>query len=101
MSPMLDVSPVRAFADNYIWIVRAATLRTAAIVVDPGDARPVQAALEGAGLELRAILVTHHHADPATGRRSTGRPVRASRASRNPWPTATASNSRTSGSNSA
>ena len=67
MSPMLEVSPVRAFSDNYIWLVRAAPSRAGALVVDPGDARPVQAALERDRLELRAILVTHHHADHVGG----------------------------------
>ena len=38
-----------------------------ALVVDPGDAAPVREALESAQLTLRAILVTHHHADHVGG----------------------------------
>jgi hydroxyacylglutathione hydrolase len=64
---MLEVSPVRAFSDNYIWLIRAPADRSGAVVVDPGDARPVEAALERDGLELRAILVTHHHPDHVGG----------------------------------
>jgi hydroxyacylglutathione hydrolase len=64
---MLDVSPVRAFSDNYIWLIRSPRDRGTAAVVDPGDARPVEAALEQLGLRLRAILVTHHHLDHVGG----------------------------------
>jgi hydroxyacylglutathione hydrolase len=64
---MLEVSPVRAFSDNYLWLVRAPGNRRDAVVVDPGDARPVEAALEQHGLALRAILVTHHHPDHVGG----------------------------------
>jgi hydroxyacylglutathione hydrolase len=64
---MLDVSPVRAFSDNYIWLVRTPEDRGGAVVVDPGDARPVNAALEQHGLKLHAILVTHHHPDHVGG----------------------------------
>ena len=39
---MLRVSPVPAFADNYIWVLHDSTH---ALVVDPGDAAPVQAFL--------------------------------------------------------
>ena len=38
-----------------------------AIVVDPGDAAPVLAALQAQGLQLVGILVTHHHADHIGG----------------------------------
>ena len=38
-----------------------------AIVVDPGDAAPVTRALQDLGLQLQAILVTHHHADHVGG----------------------------------
>jgi len=64
---MLEASPVRAFSDNYLWLIRAPGDRNSAVVVDPGDARPVQAALDEQGLVLRGILVTHHHADHVGG----------------------------------
>jgi hydroxyacylglutathione hydrolase len=64
---MLEVSPVRAFSDNYIWLIRAPADPDAAVVVDPGQAGPVDTALEQHGLRLRAILVTHHHPDHVGG----------------------------------
>jgi len=58
---MLDVTPVRAFSDNYIWVVHGTVSSKRVAVVDPGDAVPVFAHLEATGSELAAILVTHHH----------------------------------------
>lgn len=50
-----------------------------ALVVDPGDAQPVLAALQQGGLTLAAILVTHHHGDHTGGvdtlRKATGAKV--------------------------
>jgi hydroxyacylglutathione hydrolase len=64
---MLQVSPVRAFSDNYIWLIRAPADPGAAIVVDPGDDGPVEQAMQAAGWRLAAILVTHHHGDHVGG----------------------------------
>jgi len=64
---MLQVSPVRAFADNYIWLVHAPRDARSVVAVDPGDARPVEAELQSRGLALRAILITHHHPDHVGG----------------------------------
>lgn len=61
---MLEIIPIPAFRDNYIWLLRNG--RHAA-VVDPGDAVPVLAALHTGGLQLDAILVTHHHHDHQDG----------------------------------
>ncbi len=61
---MFDVIAVPAFKDNYIWLLRKGRL---AVAVDPGDAAPVEAALEREALELAAILITHHHADHQGG----------------------------------
>jgi hydroxyacylglutathione hydrolase len=62
----LEVLAIPAFRDNYIWLLRKANDRSA-IVVDPGDAGPVVQALTQSGLDLAAILVTHHHADHQGG----------------------------------
>jgi len=61
---MATIIPVRAFSDNYVWIVREGTL---AAVVDPGDAAPVLDYVEREGLSICAILATHHHRDHVGG----------------------------------
>jgi hydroxyacylglutathione hydrolase len=62
-----DVTPLAAFADNYIWLIRGPRAPAAVAVVDPGDAAPVFAALQAGGLQLRAVLLTHHHRDHTGG----------------------------------
>ena len=61
---MLEIVPVNAFKDNYVWTLRN---KTHAAVVDPGEARPVLEFLEREKLELAAILATHHHPDHVGG----------------------------------
>ncbi len=62
----LEIVPIRAFADNYLWLFRPLN-SLEACVVDPGDPAPVQRYLEEQGLRLSAILVTHHHRDHTGG----------------------------------
>lgn len=64
MSDTVNLHPIPALRDNYVW---AMWRGEAALVVDPGDATPVQQWLAGAGLQLKAILVTHHHWDHTNG----------------------------------
>ncbi len=64
---MLDATPIRAFSDNYIWMIRGLRDRAQAAVVDPGEAGPVLQTLEALGIGLGAILVTHHHRDHVGG----------------------------------
>jgi hydroxyacylglutathione hydrolase len=61
---MLQVVPVAAFKDNYVWTLRNASH---AAVVDPGEARPVLDYLKRERLTLAAILATHHHPDHVGG----------------------------------
>src|SRR3990167_4446909 len=72
----MNLLALPAFSDNYLWLLHDARQ---AIVVDPGQAEPVLQALEERGLQLQAILVTHHHADHVGGvdalRQATGAPV--------------------------
>lgn len=63
---MLSVTPIPAFRDNYIWLLRQDT-SDAVCVVDPGDAAPVIETLEREGLTLGSVLVTHHHPDHVGG----------------------------------
>lgn len=63
---MLKVIPILALKDNYIWcIVHVPTQQC--VIVDPGEAAPVFAALEQQKLKLAGILVTHHHWDHTKG----------------------------------
>lgn len=58
------IVPIRAFTDNYIWVIRD---DSQAAVVDPGDATPVLDYLRYEKLKLVAILNTHHHNDHVGG----------------------------------
>lgn len=60
----MTLLPLPAFDDNYIWMLHDGHQ---ALVVDPGDEEPVLQALQAQGLQLKAILVTHHHADHVGG----------------------------------
>ncbi|MDR1276894.1 MAG: hydroxyacylglutathione hydrolase [Candidatus Accumulibacter sp.] len=61
---MFDITCIPALKDNYIWLLHKG--RTA-IVVDPGEAFPVEEALSREKLSLRAVLITHAHADHQGG----------------------------------
>jgi hydroxyacylglutathione hydrolase len=64
------------FTDNYVWILHDGE---SAFVVDPGEAPPVLEVLHREKLELKSILVTHHHSDHTGGvsalRQATGAKV--------------------------
>lgn len=60
----IEIIPLPAFRDNYLWLLRRGKL---AAVVDPGDAAVVEDGLAAQGLDLCAILLTHHHADHVGG----------------------------------
>jgi hydroxyacylglutathione hydrolase len=63
---MIEIIPIPAFKDNYIWAIHSKGSRSIWIV-DPGDALPVIRYLESHQLQLGGILVTHHHWDHAGG----------------------------------
>jgi hydroxyacylglutathione hydrolase len=72
----MKLIPLPAFTDNYIWMLHDTRQ---ALVVDPGDAQPVLNTLQQLGVQLQAILVTHHHPDHTGGvaalRQATGAKV--------------------------
>jgi hydroxyacylglutathione hydrolase len=60
----LKVCLIPVLSDNYVFVIEHGQQ---AAVVDPAVAEPVIAALEAKGLELTAILHTHHHSDHIGG----------------------------------
>lgn len=60
----MELIPLPAFSDNYIWILHD---RERALVVDPGEPGGVLAWLEEHAIELDTILITHHHPDHTGG----------------------------------
>ncbi|AGH82157.1 hydroxyacylglutathione hydrolase [Psychromonas sp. CNPT3] len=63
---MLQVITIKAFNDNYIWLIKDSQSQRC-ILVDPGDAQPVLEILEQQNLSVDAILVTHAHQDHIGG----------------------------------
>ena len=63
---MLDITPIPALSDNYIWILKRRDCDTV-VVVDPGEAAPVQAYLARHDYSVGAYLITHHHGDHVGG----------------------------------
>tara|TARA_B110000444_G_scaffold100012_1_gene94690 strand:+ start:80 stop:853 length:774 start_codon:yes stop_codon:yes gene_type:complete len=61
---MIKIEPIKAFNDNYIWLV---TTNEGLLVVDPGDAQPVMNYLNEIQGSLSDILITHHHYDHTGG----------------------------------
>ena len=61
---MIEVIPIKAFTDNYIW---ALVSKESVYVVDPGDPNPVLSFLEENDFILEGILITHHHFDHTGG----------------------------------
>jgi hydroxyacylglutathione hydrolase len=62
----MEIVPVPAFADNYLWLVHdEASGETA--VVDPGDAGPVLAEAERRGWTIDQVWNTHWHPDHTGG----------------------------------
>ena len=58
------MTPIRAYTDNYIWFLYC---DDGTAVVDPGDALPVETHLHEQSLDLKYILLTHHHRDHIGG----------------------------------
>lgn len=67
---MMRIERLNALSDNYIfgcWDPGSPGAAAQAVVVDPGEARPVLDWLDRTGAILTAILITHHHWDHVTG----------------------------------
>lgn len=63
---MVEVIPVPALSDNYIWMMRDPASGTVA-VVDPGQAEPALAAADARGWRIEQVLITHWHPDHTGG----------------------------------
>jgi hydroxyacylglutathione hydrolase len=63
---MLEVVPVPAFSDNYLWLVHDQSSGETA-VVDPGAAEPVLAEAERLGWTITQVWNTHWHPDHTGG----------------------------------
>lgn len=63
---VLAITPIPQLVDNYAWLI-SDPASGACAVVDPADARSVEAEVFERGLSLDWILATHHHIDHVGG----------------------------------
>lgn len=73
---MVEIVAVPVLSDNYVWLMHSGE---DTVVVDPGEAVPVLAALDERGWRATAIWNTHWHPDHTAGnaavREATGAPI--------------------------
>ena len=67
---MISVEPLKAFDDNYIWLV---TTNEGSIVVDPGESSKIIKLIDENKINLKGIFVTHHHYDHTDGLKDLSR----------------------------
>lgn len=60
----MEIVAISALNDNYIWALADGR---SCVVVDPGEAAPVEAFLATHALSLQGILITHAHGDHTAG----------------------------------
>ena len=63
---MLEIIPLPALKDNYIWLLKNKISRHVAII-DPSETKPVLDKIKSESLIPIAILITHHHWDHVGG----------------------------------
>ena len=61
---MLNVEPIKAYIDNYIWLV---STNEGSIVVDPGESKEILNLIDTNQIDLKGVLITHHHYDHTNG----------------------------------
>ena len=61
---MLSVEPINAYDDNYIWLI---TTNEGSLVVDPGESNKIIELIDSNKINLRGVLITHHHYDHTNG----------------------------------
>ena len=61
---MINIENIEAFRYNYIWLV---TTIVGSIVIDPGESTNLLKILNQRSLDLKAVLITHHHFDHTGG----------------------------------
>ena len=63
---MLNITPIPAFSDNYIWMLQR-TGSQSVVLVDPGETRRIMRLVDEQGIVPVAMLITHHHGDHVGG----------------------------------
>lgn len=61
----MNLTSIPAFQDNYIWVLH--NQQRQCLIVDPGEASPILAAIDDNQWIPVAILLTHHHHDHVGG----------------------------------
>jgi len=63
---LLEILPIPAYRDNYIWLIIQKP-DNFTLIVDPGEAQPVLKACKHYKLKPIGVLITHHHWDHVNG----------------------------------
>ena len=61
---MLRIEPIKAYQDNYIWLV---STNEGSIVIDPGESTEILKLIDQNQIDLKGVLITHHHFDHTNG----------------------------------